>query len=112
MADQDRLIELKAAAEEVEKIAASKVPETFFHTKWCREHIQAWDKLQKIIDGSSRIDDIVMLRQCLEDVRVCTFGPDAPKPAPYCKVHGPLWSLIQAACTSALRADDEMVTSN
>jgi hypothetical protein len=112
MPDHDKLVELKAAAEEVERLAFSMTPETFYHTKWCREHIHAWDKLQKIVDKSSSVDDIVLLRQRLEDARVCTFGPEPPKrPGPHCKIHAPLWPLVQSVCASALRVDDEATTS-
>lgn len=113
MSDADRLVGLKAAATEVEQLAFSKTPETFYHTKWCRVHIQAWDQLQKIIDRSSRIDDVIELRKRLEEARVCTFGSDPPpmRLPPYCQIHAPLWSQIQATCASALRADDEMTTS-
>ncbi len=113
MSDDNRLLGLQAAAEEVERIAFSKTPETFFHTKWCASHVKNWDKLQRIIDKASKLTDIAELRKRLEETREATFAPDPAtwRPPPYCKIHAPLWPLIQSMCAEALRFDDE-VTSN
>lgn len=109
-----RAVELQAAAVEAEQIAFSKTPETFYHTKWCAAHVRDWDKLQRILDKSDSVVDIDELRKRLEAAREATFGPDPPtwRPSPYCKIHAPLWPLIQAICATALRADDEAATSN
>lgn len=114
MSDEYRLVELRAAAAEVESIAFSKTPETFFHTKWCAGSVRGWDKLQRIIDKASQLDSIDALRQKLEAAREATFGPEPPRwpPGPHCKTHAPLWPLIQSICAAALRADDEAATSN
>lgn len=114
MSDADRLVELQAAAEEAERVVFSQTPESFFHTKWCAIHVKKWDKLQQIVDKLSAVADIGLLRQRLEDTRVATFGPEPPRwpPGPHCKIHAPLWALVQSICAAALRADDEAATSN